>query len=230
MTDKDSEYVVESNEPPIALHPDMKDSLVLNGKYNDKGARPPPPYQFIKTIKFKFCRIIPDFLFGDNGAGLLWSISQTQKNPTGLRRRFDVFNYYNHNYEARVLVLCIDAPGYRNILLTISVAAFTNGWTLLVAWSFEEAGKVIESLHQLSQNKTLDPIAGLRETSDNRLRLKQLLTSLPKVSKSNAEELIQSHHSFKNILNTSEEKLRGLSGFGDKKVAEVLSALKDPLF
>jgi DNA excision repair protein ERCC-1 len=61
------------------------------------------------------------------------------------------------NYKLRVLLVHIDTKEFHNALMSLNRICFLTDFTLMVAWSPEEAGRIIES-YKMFENAPADLI------------------------------------------------------------------------
>lgn len=115
--------------------------------------------------------------------------------------------------------------------------------TLILAWSSEEAGKIIET-YKIYENKPADKIMEKSESSPYLkvfifysilfyfkcvfcLQLIQALTSIKPVNKTDAMTLITRFKTLKGILQASEYQLSECPGFGPRKAKKLYSVLHE---
>lgn len=97
--------------------------------------------------------------------------------------------------------------------------------TLILAWSPEEAGKIVET-YKIYENKPADRIMEKSESSPY-LKLIQALTSIKPVNKTDAMTLISKFKTLKGIVNASEYQLSECPGFGPRKAKKLYTALHE---
>eukprot|EP00915_Cephaloidophora_sp_WS-2016_P003720 GHVH01005001.1.p1 GENE.GHVH01005001.1~~GHVH01005001.1.p1 ORF type:complete len:222 (+),score=20.92 GHVH01005001.1:282-947(+) len=214
------------HEASLSLHPDIKDFLVINEGHRTN----PVVAEHMKRIPQKFAKIIPDFLICDNGAGLFLSLNFSQAKPRYLATRIREIDTCGHVYLNKILVISVDTHGFYEPLRTAQITAYTNDWTVIVGWSASEVGRIIETAYELSKSIAIESISGPRERIDARLRLQQVLKQIPKVSKTDAENLIQTFGSFSNLLGTDKNQLQDIPGLGDTKIKQLSKALHESLY
>jgi len=116
---------------------------------------------------------------------------------------------------------------HRDAIRELTKICLINNVTVLVAFSFEEAGHYLSTLKQF-EHRPPDMIKE-RVDKDYTAILQTALTSISKVNKTDVETLRTSFSSFANISRATQEQLRSLPGFGQVKVKNVKNTFGKPL-
>jgi DNA excision repair protein ERCC-1 len=95
--------------------------------------------------------------------------------------------------------------------------------TLMLAWSAEEAGKVLET-YKAFENKPPDLIME-KGNADPHAKLVEALTSVKSVNKTDAATLLSTFGTFQKILEASVEDLSMCPGFGPHKAQRLHKVL-----
>ncbi|VVC95028.1 unnamed protein product, partial [Leptidea sinapis] len=98
--------------------------------------------------------------------------------------------------------------------------------TLMLAWSPEEAAKIIEN-YKIYENKPPDTIMEKIE-NDPHLKIVNALTSIKPVNKTDAMTLITRFGTLENIIKATENILADCPGFGATKARKLYKALHEP--
>ncbi|KAF8958216.1 ssDNA endonuclease and repair protein rad10, partial [Haplosporangium bisporale] len=101
-----------------------------------------------------------------------------------------------------------------------------NDFTVICAWSNEEAARYIETF-KAYENKAPDAIKE-RVENDYLSKLTDSLTQIQSINKTDVVTLSSTFGSFKNIMNASVDELGLLPGFGERKVKRLLEAFDQP--
>ncbi|RZC38610.1 Rad10 and/or HHH 5 domain containing protein [Asbolus verrucosus] len=97
--------------------------------------------------------------------------------------------------------------------------------TLILAWSAEEAGKIIET-YKIYENKPADDIMERSESSPY-LKLIQALTTIKPINKSDAMTLIARFKTLEGIIQASEYQLAECPGLGPRKAKKLYTTLHE---
>ena len=114
----------------------------------------------------------------------------------------------------------------RHALLTINTQALLHDATLLLAWSWEEAARYLETVRCYEHKP---PTAIMARASDDYVgRLADVLGCVRSVNKTDAATLASNFGSVKAIARASREELALCPGLGGKKVERLYAALHAP--
>jgi ERCC4-type nuclease len=162
-----------------------------------------------------------DFLLGDEG---------------NIRLNFLVFKWHLANqqyvtsrmHKNSFLLLLVDADD--NVALRkLNELAFRNNVRLLLAFSFEETAKVIDTLHLLSPARAAEICRGLGGSDDFDAKIRDVLTTVKGVNSTDVGNLLKNFKSLKNIANAKVEELVQIPFIGEKKAQAIYRAFNDPL-
>jgi DNA excision repair protein ERCC-1 len=98
--------------------------------------------------------------------------------------------------------------------------------TLMLAWSAEEAGRILET-YKSSEDKPPDLIME-KSNRDPHSKLMEALTSVKSVNKTDAATLMGAFGTFENIVAASIEDLGMCPGFGPHKAQRLHKVLHEP--
>ncbi|OII73155.1 uncharacterized protein cubi_02387 [Cryptosporidium ubiquitum] len=183
-----------------------------------------PILSHVKNVPYEFRNIVPDFLVGKYDAVVFISIKYHKLHNQYLRRRVESLQ---KNYKVRVLLCLVDIPPSGVIdaaILEITDICFDLNMTLFLAWSPSEAGQILETLksHENSSNESIR--GGL--SLDLFTRIKDALSSLPRINKTDSENLLKHYGSISKLASASEEELSKIQGIGPikaKVITEIFS-------
>lgn len=117
----------------------------------------------IVNVPWEFAEnITPDFVMGRTVCALFLSLSYHKLKPNYI---YDRVKSLGKLYELRVLILQIDVIDPHMSLKQLTKMCLVADLTLMLAWSFEEAGKLIET-YKIFENKPPDLIMGKGENND----------------------------------------------------------------
>lgn len=182
-----------------------------------------PILKSITNVAWEWDEIIPDYIVGATTCVLYLSLKYHNLNPDYIHQRLKLLG---KTFELRVLLVQVDVKDPHNALKTLTRICLLANLTLMLAWSHEEAGKIIET-YKLYENKPPDMIME-RSEQDPHQRLCVALTNIKPVNKTDAMTLLQNFGTLENLINCSEERLTSVSGLGPRKVAKLFKTLNEP--
>ncbi|KAG5353786.1 DNA excision repair protein ERCC-1 [Termitomyces sp. J132] len=178
----------------------------------------------IKNVGKEFCDIVADYQVGRTTGVLFLSLKYHRLHPEYIHIRIEKLG---HSYTLRILLVLCDITEHRDAIRELTKACLINNITILVAFSFEEAGHYLATLKQF-EHKPPDMIKERIDKDYNSI-LRTALTSISKVNKTDVETLRTSFGSFANIARATPDQLRNLPGFGQVKVRNIKNAFDKPL-
>ena len=104
----------------------------------------------------------------------------------------------------------------------LSKLCVAKEFTLLVAWSHQEAGRYLETLKSY-EHKTSDMLHGIKAT-DYLAQLRECLTSIRTVNKTDVITMLSTFGSLRDITSASADEFNLLPGFGAQKVCPLVTA------
>ncbi|KAG0440389.1 Mating-type switching protein swi10 [Dictyocoela muelleri] len=115
-------------------------------------------------------------------------------------------------YKIQVLLVLVDVNNYEKCIAELFYISDKNGFSMVLAFSNEEAGKYIKSF-ELRKSINL-----IRKRADGeREKILEFITSFPKINKTDALQLISNNLSlFEMVKNVDDIKF--VFGIGDKKI------------
>lgn len=142
-------------------------------------------------------------------------------------------------------MLKVDVKDPHHPLKNLTRICILANMTLILAWSPEEAGKIIET-YKIYENKPADKIMEKSESSPYLkviftfsffrflmllnllcLQLIQVLTSIKPINKTDAMTLITRFKTLEGIIQASEYQLSECPGFGPRKAKKLYSVLHE---
>lgn len=182
-----------------------------------------PILKSITNVAWEWDEIVPDYVVGATTCILYLSLKYHNLNPDYIHQRLKSLGRL---FELRVLLVQVDIKEPHNALKTLTRICLLANLTLMLAWSLEEAGKIVET-YKLYENKPPDMIME-RSEQDPHQRLCVALTNIKPVNKTDAMTLLQNFGTLENLINSSEEKLASVSGLGPRKVSKLFKTLNEP--
>lgn len=116
----------------------------------------------------------------------------------------------------RFLLVQVDTKDHTKVLRELTRISFLLNFTLVLAWSIEEAGRYIETL-KAYETKTPDSIKEKPAESDAE-RVTRALTSIKGVNSTDAYTMALNFKTFADIANADKGSLQMCPGLGAQKV------------
>uniref|UniRef100_A0A1I7YT10 HHH_2 domain-containing protein n=1 Tax=Steinernema glaseri TaxID=37863 RepID=A0A1I7YT10_9BILA len=189
------------------------------------------PYEYVPDIK-------ADFEAGA-GCGIFYLAMKFHKlHPSYLETRFTEAG----NYPINILLVYVNVEEPRFLLKDLNLFCYRTGWTLVLAYSVEEAAEYIENI-KFAENKTT--VSALQESHkrqmqkeagpskmDSRKELMQsalaFLSSIRSVNSTDAQRLIATFGSIQNIAKASADDLAMCPGLGPVKAQNIHNFFRTP--
>lgn len=131
----------------------------------------------------------------------------------------------------RVLLVVVDIDSPQDALRSLLVICLKNDLTLVIAWSFEEAGNYIAylKLNEMARSKVVSSIQGTKK-GDYNSHIVETLTTVRAVNKTDVANLLANCKSFKQVVlaSTNEDGLKHIPGLGDRKVQNLRAVFSNP--
>lgn len=131
----------------------------------------------------------------------------------------------------RVLLVVVDIDLPQDALRSLLVICVKNDLTLVIAWSFEEAGNYIAylKLNEMARSKVASSIQGIKK-GDYNSHIVDTLTSVRAVNKTDVANLLANCKSFKEIVLAAakDDGLKQIPGLGDRKVQNLQAVFTNP--
>ncbi|KAI8979507.1 restriction endonuclease type II-like protein, partial [Mycotypha africana] len=193
----------------ILVNPSQRKNPVLHHIVN-------VPYEFSDIIKV-------DYVVGQTTGVLYLSLRYHRLYPTYLDTCLEKVRQL---YVGRVLLVLVDTEDYHDALREINRMAVLDNWTLILAWSLEEAGRYLET-YKYFEHKAPDWI---REKVEEEYlpKMTGCLTQVKSVNKTDVLTLLSTFGSLKGIARARPEQLAMCPGFGEQKVKRLQQIWKQP--
>lgn len=131
----------------------------------------------------------------------------------------------------RVLLVVVDIDAYNEVLRKLADLCIKQDLSLVLAWSFEEAGNYIAyaKQYETSASNATSAIRGIK-SQDYRAAVVETLTSVPAVNKTDVVNLLANFHSFENVVKEASNgnKLGDILGMGSRKVENMKRVFTEP--
>lgn len=213
-SNSNSEEVAKSDQNP-QKRAKISGSIVVSSRQRGN-----PILKSIRLVPWEFSdTIVPDYLIGEKASALYLSLRYHTLNPNYIHERLKTFT----GSELRVLLVQVDISEPHHALKQLMRISILADLTLMLAWSQEEAGKILET-YKAFENKPPDMIME-KANPDPHSKLVDALTSVKSVNKTDAATLISVFGSLEGIVNASIEDLTLCQGFGPHKAQRLHKVL-----
>ncbi|RZF41601.1 hypothetical protein LSTR_LSTR000315 [Laodelphax striatellus] len=174
------------------------------------------PWQFEESL-------VPDYVMGRTTCALFLSLRYHTLKPDYIAERLKLLGKM---YDLRVLLVQVDQKDPHHSLKHLTRICLLADLTLMLAWSAEEAGRIIEN-YKIFEHKPADALMARKE-SGPRQKLVKALTTVHSVNKTDASTLFTTFKSLKKIIRSSEAALSLCPGFGSLKASRLYKVIHQP--
>ncbi|XP_071963523.1 DNA excision repair protein ERCC-1-like [Antedon mediterranea] len=182
-----------------------------------------PILKFVRNVPYEFNDIVPDYIMGKTTCALFLSLRYHLLNPNYI---FGRAKSLSNMFNLRLLLVQVDIKDPGHPLKALAKMAILADFTLLLAWSAEEAGRYLET-YKTYENKSADTLKE-RVQADFMSKMTDCLTTIKSINKTDAATLLTTFDNFEGIVKASEDELGFCPGFGPNKAKRVARALKEP--
>ncbi|KAF5276122.1 hypothetical protein FQA39_LY18608 [Lamprigera yunnana] len=119
----------------------------------------------------------------------------------------------------------VDVKDPHHLLKNLTRICILADMTLILAWSAEEAGQILET-YKVYEHKPANAIMEKAESSPY-LHLIQLVSSIRLINKTDAMTLLERFKTLKGIIKATEKQLSECPGIGAKKAHKLYTALHE---
>ncbi|XP_074647886.1 DNA excision repair protein ERCC-1-like [Tubulanus polymorphus] len=182
-----------------------------------------PLLKHVKHVPWSFGDIIPDYQMGKSNCALFLSLRYHNLNGNYIHERMKELG---KSYDLRILLVQVDIKDPHHALKELTKICILAEYTLILAWSCEEAGKYIEA-YKVYEHKPAD---SLKEKTDKNFlsRMTDCLTSVKSVNKTDASTLMSKFGNFKNIAQSDRDTLSACPGLGPQKADRLYKVFNIP--
>lgn len=167
--------------------------------------------------------LIVDYEVGQTTGVLFLSLKYNRLYPEHIYTRI---KQVGQRYKLRVVLVMVDIDDPQQSLRDLTRVTVFNSFTLLLAWSPQEAARYLETI-KAYEHKSAD---SLKEKIDQQYfpQLTDALTQVKTVSKTDVITLSSELGSLRNIMLANTDDFVKCPGFGDMKAAKLYAAFNEP--
>ncbi|GMF38913.1 unnamed protein product [Phytophthora fragariaefolia] len=221
---KTSSYVAP---PPQQEKPPVRDAAAT--VYVNRRQKGNPMLKAVRNVGLEFRDgLIPDYVMGENSCCVLFlSVRYHLLHNTYLEERVQSVRKDDPTRYKIKLVLCfVDVDDNEVALREINRVALLSDFTLVLAWSWLEAARYLETF-KAYENKSATIIKEKVE-AEFLPKANDVLTSIRSVNKTDVVTLLTTFGTVKGLMNASMEELSLCPGVGAKKVRQLLETFQEP--
>ncbi|CAG9769411.1 unnamed protein product [Ceutorhynchus assimilis] len=181
-----------------------------------------PVLKSITLVAWEYDDIVPDYQMGAQICALFLSLRYHNLNPDYIHERLKLLKNF---YKLRILLVQVDIKEPHHALKNLTRICILANMTLILAWSPDEAGKILET-YKIYENKPPDNVMGKSESSPY-LKVIQALSSIKPVNKTDAINLLTRFKTLEGIIKATEFQLSECPGFGTRKAKKLHKVLRE---
>ncbi|KAL1965125.1 hypothetical protein VTN77DRAFT_6038 [Rasamsonia byssochlamydoides] len=181
-----------------------------------------PILNHVKLIPWEYADIPADYVLGSTTCALFLSLKYHRLHPEYIYSRIRLLA---GKYNLRILLIMVDIPNHEDSLKELSKTSIVNNLTLILCWSAPEAAHYLE-LFKSSENAPPTAIRS-QQAQSYRESLVEFVTVPRSINKSDAASLISTFGSLQAAINAQPEQISSVPGWGEKKVRQWCSAVRE---
>lgn len=182
-----------------------------------------PVLNHIKSIPWEYSDIPCDYVLGATTCALFLSLKYHRLHPEYIYGRIQKLGKL---YNLRVLLTMVDIENHETALQELSKTSMINNFTIILAWSAQEAGRYLE-LFKSFEHASPSAIRA-RQAESWQESLTEFVTTLRNINKTDAASLVANFGSLRAAVNAEPEELSLIPGWGEKKIKSWHTTLREP--
>ncbi|KAL2863072.1 DNA repair protein RAD10 [Aspergillus lucknowensis] len=181
-----------------------------------------PILNHIKFLPWEYADIPADYVVGATTCALFLSLKYHRLHPEYVYARI---RQLAGKYLLRILLIIVDIPNHEESLKELSKTSIINNLTLILCWSAPEAAHYLELFKSCEHSQ---PTAiRTQQAQSYKDSLVEFVTAPRSINKSDAASLISTFGSLQNAVNAQPEQISAVPGWGEKKVKQWCSAVRE---
>lgn len=181
-----------------------------------------PILNHVKLVPWEYADIPADYVLGATTCALFLSLKYHRLHPEYIYARIRLLA---GKYKLRIVLVMIDIPNHEETLKELSKTSIVNNVTLMLCWSAPEAAHYLE-LFKSSENAQPTAIRS-QQAQSYRESVIEFITAPRSVNKSDAASLMSTFGSLQAAVNAQPEQISAVPGWGEKKVRQWCSAVRE---
>ncbi|KAL4870658.1 hypothetical protein BDV12DRAFT_48058 [Aspergillus spectabilis] len=181
-----------------------------------------PILNHIKLLPWEYADIPADYVIGATTCALFLSLKYHRLHPEYIYSRI---RQLAGKYLLRVLLIIVDIPNHEDSLKELSKTSIINNLTLILCWSAPEVAHYLELFKSCEHSQ---PTAiRTQQAQSYKDSLVEFVTVPRSINKSDAASLISTFGTLQNAINAQPEQISVVPGWGEKKVKQWSSAVRE---
>ncbi|KAJ5882126.1 DNA repair protein rad10 [Penicillium soppii] len=181
-----------------------------------------PILNHIKLLPWEYADIPADYVVGTTTCAMFLSLKYHRLHPEYIYARV---KQLAGKYNLRLVLVMVDIQNHEDSLRELSKTSIINNLTLILCWSAPEAAHYLE-LYKSSENAQPTAIR-TQQPQSYKESLVEFVTVPRSINKSDAASLISTFGSLQNAINAQPEQISAVPGWGEKKVQQWCSAVRE---
>jgi DNA excision repair protein ERCC-1 len=181
-----------------------------------------PILNHIKLLPWEYADIPADYVVGLTTCALFLSLKYHRLHPEYIYSRVRLLA---GKYNLRIVLVMVDIPNHEDPLKELSKTSIINNLTLILCWSAPEAAQYLE-LFKSSEYAQPTAIRS-QQAQTYKESLEEFVTTPRAINKSDTASLISTFGSLQNAVNAQPEQISAVPGWGEKKVQQWCSAVRE---
>ncbi|KAJ6000308.1 Mating-type switching protein swi10 [Penicillium waksmanii] len=176
----------------------------------------------IKLLPWEYADIPADYVVGVTTCALFLSLKYHRLHPEYIYSRVRLLA---GKYNLRIVLVMVDIPNHEDPLKELSKTSIINNLTLILCWSAPEAAQYLE-LFKSSEYAQPTAIRS-QQAQTYKESIEEFVTAPRAINKSDTASLISTFGSLQNAVNAQPEQISAVPGWGEKKVQQWCSAVRE---
>lgn len=181
-----------------------------------------PILNHIKLLPWEYADIAPDYVIGLTTCALFLSLKYHRLHPEYIYSRVRLLA---GKFNLRIVLVMVDIPNHEDVLKELSKTSIINNLTLMLCWSAPEAAQYLELF---KSSEYAQPTAiRTQQAQTYKESVTDFVTAPRSINKTDAASLISTFGSVQNAVNAQPEQISAVPGWGEKKVQQWCSAVRE---
>lgn len=181
-----------------------------------------PILNHVKLVAWEYADIPADYVLGATTCALFLSLKYHRLHPEYVYSRIRLLA---GKYNLRILLVMVDISNHEESLKELSKTSIVNNMTLILCWSAPEAAHYLE-LFKSSEHAQPTAIRS-QQAQSYRESLVEFVTVPRSINKSDTASMISTFGSLQAAINAQPEQISSVPGWGEKKVRQWHSAVRE---
>ncbi|ERF70683.1 hypothetical protein EPUS_02549 [Endocarpon pusillum Z07020] len=181
-----------------------------------------PILNYIRSLPWEYSDTPADYILGTTTCALFLSLKYHRLHPEYIYSRIRALGKM---YNLRILLTMVDITNHEEALRELSKTSMINNLTLILCWSAQEAGRYLELFKSYEHASPASIRA--HQAESYRESLTEFVTTPRSINKTDAASLISNYGTLRAAINAPPEELALIPGWGEKKVKDWCSAVRE---